>query len=441
MPELWTTERILALAPDASSAKSGKELAAARKWVTLGKDEHALWGECQGSAKTPYQTQIDLSEPAFKCSCPSRKFPCKHGLGLFLLMTAQPGAFSGSTRPAWVAQWLESRASRADQRAKKQEDGAAPPDPAAQARRLAERQKKVAAGVAELDLWLRDLVRQGLASAQGRPLSFWDSAAARMVDAQAPGLARLVREAGGLCASGDQWQARVTDRLGRLSLLIQAFGRIDSLPDATAHDVRSLVGFTVNQDELLLQPGLADDWHVLGQRVTLEDKLRVQRTWLHGPRSQRFALVLQFAYGSQGFDKSLLPGTRVEAELVFFPGASLRAAPKPGHGAPDAIKTWPGFPGINAAGAAYAGHLSQYPWAEQFPFALSAVIPFRSGNAWMIRDTAGAQLALSPRFAQAWNLLALSGGHPIDLFGEWDGEALLPLSAYAAEDFTIFASA
>ena len=40
----------------------------------------------QGSAASPYQTGIDLSEPAFQCTCPSHKFPCKHGLGLFLLL-------------------------------------------------------------------------------------------------------------------------------------------------------------------------------------------------------------------------------------------------------------------------------------------------------------------------------------------------------------------
>jgi len=36
-----------------------------------------------------------------------------------------------------------------------------------------------------LELWLRDLVRQGLAAAPGQPYSFWDAVAARLVDAQA----------------------------------------------------------------------------------------------------------------------------------------------------------------------------------------------------------------------------------------------------------------
>src|SRR5262245_56954309 len=105
----WTTEQILALAPDAASAKAGQALGVVRHWSGLGAQEQAVWGLCQGSGNDPYRTQIDLSEPAFRCSCPSRKFPCKHGLGLFLSYAAQPAAFSATTTPAWVSEWLESR--------------------------------------------------------------------------------------------------------------------------------------------------------------------------------------------------------------------------------------------------------------------------------------------------------------------------------------------
>jgi hypothetical protein len=106
----WTTAQILALAPDAASAKAGQGLATARKWLTLGADGQAAWGLCQGSGKDPYQAQIDLTEPAFRCSCPSRKFPCKHGLGLFLLLASSAAAFKEKEPPDWPAP--ESNSSR-----------------------------------------------------------------------------------------------------------------------------------------------------------------------------------------------------------------------------------------------------------------------------------------------------------------------------------------
>ncbi|HPH90283.1 MAG TPA: hypothetical protein PLZ68_05665, partial [Ferruginibacter sp.] len=73
-----TEDQILTLAPDEASKKSGKDLSSPAKWVSKGVNEFALWGEAQGSGSKPYQTQVDLTNIAFKCSCPSRKFPCKH---------------------------------------------------------------------------------------------------------------------------------------------------------------------------------------------------------------------------------------------------------------------------------------------------------------------------------------------------------------------------
>src|SRR5690349_1446927 len=111
----WTRDRVLQLAPDASSAKAGQDLANARKWVTLGGDDTAsfIWGECQGSGSKPYQVQVDLREPAFKCSCPSRKFPCKHSIGLLLILSTATELLKESAPPKWVEEWVASRASKA----------------------------------------------------------------------------------------------------------------------------------------------------------------------------------------------------------------------------------------------------------------------------------------------------------------------------------------
>src|SRR5215510_2828013 len=136
----WTTEQILALAPDAASAKAGQGLAAARKWLKLGADEQTAWGLCQGSGKKPYQAQVDLTEPAFKCSCPSRKFPCKHALGL-LLLWASTSEVPATDRPEWVEEWLSSREQRAERAAARAERAERPPDPEAQAKRAAQREE------------------------------------------------------------------------------------------------------------------------------------------------------------------------------------------------------------------------------------------------------------------------------------------------------------
>ena len=428
----FTTEQVLALAPDASSAKAGQGLANTRHWVTLGNNESAVWGECQGSGKNPYQTQVDLSDIACKCSCPSRKFPCKHGLGLLLLFANQTAPFKDSTPPQWVSEWLASRTKRAEQKAErvaKQAEEIA--DPTAQAKRTASREAKVAAGLRELELWLHDLIRHGLATPNVQEHKFWDQPTKRMVDAQAPGLARLLQQAASHSAFGASGHERMLKQLAKIHLLIEGYKRIDSLPAETQADLRTQIGWTQNQDELLKQSGVKDKWFVQGQRVTEEDRLRVQATWLRGMATKRDALILQYAHGSQALETNWFVNTVVEAELVFFPSAyPLRALVKE-------LCTMTSEPPsfamtIAQAIAAYAAAIARQPWLERFPFALQSVVPFRREEQWFVRDAAQHILPIAPSYSKGWELLAMSGGHPVQLFGEWDGEFLLPLSVWTS---------
>ena len=66
----------------------------------------------KGSGKNSYQTQIDLSEPAFKSSCPSRKIPCLHGIGLFLLLVEEEKLFTQNIPPESISDWLKTRSQR-----------------------------------------------------------------------------------------------------------------------------------------------------------------------------------------------------------------------------------------------------------------------------------------------------------------------------------------
>jgi hypothetical protein len=438
----WTTEQILALAPDASSAKAGQGLATARKWVTLGADEQTAWGLCQGSGKNPYQTEIDLTEPAFHCSCPSRKFPCKHGLGLFLLLATQSAAFKEKEPPDWVVEWLTSRAKRAETRAEKQakaEAGEKVVDEAAQAKRAASREAKVAAGMQELELWLRDIARGGLAAVQSQPPQFWERMAARLVDAQASGIARMTREMAGIPASGEGWESRLLERMSRLYLLIEGFKRVNDLPPPEQADVRASIGWTQNQDDLSRETVVSDRWLVLGQRVEEEERLRAQRIWLWGEQNGRAALILNFAHGHQPLDASFITGTVIEAELIFYPGAyTLRAIVKQRHGASAAPERISGYAKIADGRQAFASAMAANPWLEVFPMPLLNVTPLRRGDEWFVRDAEDRVLKIAPRFESGWTMLALSGGRAIDVFGEWDGDHFWPLSAFAEGRFVKF---
>ncbi len=440
----WTTEQVLALAPDAASAKNGRGLATRRKWVSLGSQTtdsgRVVWGECQGSGKTPYRTQIDLSEPAFRCSCPSRKFPCKHGLGLFLLLAEQPQEITEAEPPDWVTEWIASRSQRAEKQAQKQakqQEKAA--DPVAQAKRATARLNKMQAGVQDLQLWLQDRIRQGLATLPQESYQMWDGVAARLVDAQAPGLARQVRDLAGVVHTGTGWSDRLLAQFGQLYLLTQGFERLDSLPTPIQADLRTQLGWAFNQEEVLNGEDTltqTDVWVVLGQSLEADERLKTRRTWLYGVGQSTLALLLDFAYGTQSFEQTLLLGTCLEAELAFYPSAyPLRALIKTRQEAVPISQPPPGYGTVGEAIAAYSRALAQSPWLERFPLLLSGVVPLREGDRWLIQDSQSGVLPLTARLesSQGWQLLALSGGHPLTLFGEWDGNQLIPLSAWVEE--------
>ena len=111
MAERWDRARVLALAPDAPSQRAAQSLASGRSWPLTGAAEPGvLWGECRGSAAAPYRTVIDLAGPAYRCSCPSRKFPCKHALALLLLWAEESVKDDAGEPPDWAASWLTGRA-------------------------------------------------------------------------------------------------------------------------------------------------------------------------------------------------------------------------------------------------------------------------------------------------------------------------------------------
>jgi hypothetical protein len=167
-----------------------------------------------------------------------------------------------------------------------------------------------------------------------------------------------------------------------------------------------------------------------------EDRLRVQRTWLWGQHSQRAALVLDFAFGSQALDVSLIPGLSLEAELVYHPSNyPLRAVVKNRLAAAVPLTAWPAHPTIAGGLAAYGEALARQPWLETFPYSLEGVVPLKRDEQWVVRDKTGQWLGLDPHFEQGWRLLAVSGGEALSLFGEWNGQTLLPLGLWTGNRF------
>jgi hypothetical protein len=421
------------MAPDASSASAGKKLATTKHWKNLGQSEEVLWGECQGSAL--YHVRIDLSTFAVHCSCPSRKQPCKHGLGLLLLSANTPESIPSAEHPEWVADWLAKRAASAKR--KETQKARVTSEPSAAQRKTAEKRKaQVEQGIERLNLWLHDLVRNGLGSVEMQPYKFWEDQAKQMVDAQAPGLASRLRRMASIPNASPNWPEKLLAQCGQLALLTQAYSRLDTLGPELQEDVRQLIGWSVKEDEVLVRgEHITDEWLFLGQAIEEVERGKAQRTWLFGTNSRRSALILQFAIAGSPYGEIFPPGIRQKAELAYWPGAAPQRAiivsrQQEGQRLRDPL---PGHATIDAFLEDVASVLVHQPWQERFLCLLSQVTPTYDGTTWWICDSQNEALPLSK--GTHIRLLALSGGHPVDLAAEWNCETLLPLGVMVKDTY------
>ncbi|MDD1060916.1 SWIM zinc finger family protein [Streptomyces cocklensis] len=431
----WTADQVLSLAPDAASRSAGARLAAPAPWSGTGAAGAAVWGLCAGSGSRPYQTVVDLSGPAFACSCPSRKFPCKHALGLLLLWAAGDGGpvAAGAAAPEWAEQWTAARRKKAEAAASAPDPG---PDPDAEAagreaaRKRAERRSvRVEGGAAELEQRLTDLLRGGLAGSDRAGYQQWDEIAARMVDAQAPGLAARVRELGAVAGSGGDWPSRMLEEAGLLHLLARGFLGRQRLPGPLAETVRTRIGFTVDSAEVLAGPLVRGQWLVLAQYDTADERLTTRRIWLYDGESGRFALVLSFGAAGRAPELTLPVGTVLDAEVAFHPAAvPLRAVlgTRYGTGVPEDV---PPGTSIGAALDSYGTALADDPWLDAWPVLLTDVVPLPGQDRWRLAD-ATTDAAVPLLGADHWRLAAISGGRPVTLFAEADAMGFRPLAGW-----------
>ncbi|MXV13067.1 SWIM zinc finger family protein [Xanthomonas sp. LMG 8992] len=426
-----TREQILALAPDAASAKAAAGLATDGKWGLLGADAEVLWGECQGSGAKPYQTQVDLAALVSRCSCPSRKFPCKHGLAMLLLYAAGNPRCVPGTRPAWVDEWMQGRRERA---ARKEESAAStpPPDPQVQAAAAAKREQarwtRMQVGAAELQRWIADQFRQGLANLGADFAQDARRMMARMVDAQTPGLGAQLERAVGEGGRDLAQLADLGERLGLLQLLAQAVPRVNAFGTARQADLRAALGWPLDRETVLREgEAVHDRWHVQGQHLIEQPgNLLERRVWLQGLDSGRPALLQDYSHGGRGWEQHWRNADVHVGRLHFHPGTvPLRAvAGEVGAGA-QAVAAPPRTDTLDAAACAHALN----PWLPQVPMRLQDVHIAHDGrSAWAQHAEGGLPLQVSA--LQGWALLAFAGGHRVCLMGEWDGHTLLPLSAW-----------
>jgi hypothetical protein len=463
-----TRDKIAALAPDQSALTASIKLQKPSSWPLLGRDgdDALVWGECQGSGATPYRVMADLRDLGNKCTCPSRKFPCKHVLALLWLTIEAPSRFVQGETPSWVGDWLARRrtpkktGSEGEEQTAGNGKGASfaiaenaaptairPFDPKAaeraEAQRLRlreEREASIAGGLDELDRWVLDRLEEGLANFLATAAQTCRSAAARLIDAKAPGMAGMLDELGVKLFRVPQplRAAYAMERLSAIALLASAYRNQAQLSEALRADVRRLIGWTVRREELLEDKDalrVSSRWLVVSARSEVQpDRIRRLETWLlrlgrRDGAAPDFALLLDFVPLAGGPSAPpFYAGEVLNAELAFYPSPMPLRALIVTRAAAEGETAWGAAPGIAAALDCWDRALAHLPWLESWPLLIGGVrVAAGEAKALWLTDDAGGALPLD--MAKTDGAAPLIGLPRLSAAGLWDGRCFTLLAA------------
>lgn len=398
--------------------------------------EKIVFAEMPVATGAAHRVVLDLGNNRLYCTCPFRPRPCLHAQALAALHAREGTAvFEEKNAPPDWAVALLGGASPGDASAARGSSEEA--KAAARRQRRIERLDRAANGLDDLDRWLHDALRQGLATLVGEDPGALAHIATRMADASLPGLSRWLRLMGQVSPNRPDWAERMAEGLAQCYLAVRAFQRRSELPEGVLADLQAFLGIATRRDEVLAAGERATDhWAVLALREEpLEGSDRVRRTWLLGLSSGRFALLLDFDFARQGFPPGFGAGTVQRGALAFYPSAwPLRALTTEDWAETESVfSSLPPAPpaSLEAELTRYAHALAANPWLQQMPMLLSQVVPQVEADRFWLCDAEGKALPVAVLNNTGWQLLALSGGLPIQVFGEWDGAVFLPLAVLA----------
>ncbi|MCI8513101.1 MAG: SWIM zinc finger family protein [Lachnospiraceae bacterium] len=200
-------EQIFSWAPNPAAVANARKIKAKGGFTELFRleDESLYWGKCQGSGKSSYDVSVDFSggaEPVFRCSCPSRQFPCKHCLAL-LCEIAAGAAFTIGRIPEEIEEKRKKREASAvkkaekERRAEKDTGGGAAAKKKTRNSAARKKTEKQLEGLLLLKQLITSLLTNGLASLNGVSLKQYRELAKQLGDYYLPGplvgLKRLIR--------------------------------------------------------------------------------------------------------------------------------------------------------------------------------------------------------------------------------------------------------
>ena len=188
-----TEEYIRNSAPNAAAVSNAQKISRQGGFIKLciSEDETLIFGECKGSGKNPYLTSVDFigDSPVFRCSCPSRQFPCKHGIAI-MYDYLEGKTFQKADVPEDILSKREKIAKKAEKAAEAGEKTAPRQNTAAAAKKL----QKQREGLRLAEDFVNEILSNGAASVSKASAEQYTQLAKQLGDYYLPEPQQLIYE-------------------------------------------------------------------------------------------------------------------------------------------------------------------------------------------------------------------------------------------------------
>ncbi len=434
----FTIPQVQSLAPKPTAYKAGEKLSLIDKWETRGCSNRVLWGSIFGSGSKPYYTQVDVQDLAYKCSCPSRQFPCKHAIGL-MLSYAKSDNEKQEEEPEEIATWVNKRRKKAEPKEEKElTEEEITKREKAKGKRSEDREKLVNAGVEELELWLKDLIRTGFLELPNKPSSYFTKMSARLVDAKSSGLAGWIKSLGKLDYSSQEiWFPAACSIIARVYLILKSWKNKEQLTPEWQQSIKNLIGWSQSPKELMTDVkalAVKDNWLVLGQQRESIDEIVVQRTWLYGLKTEQSMLDLSFGSVFSPLENKFVAGMVLKAEVAFFSGqfpqrGIVRMTADTLNHLPEQTTF---FKDISSVYKKINSLKVQYPWLNDQSILVQNVRLIAKGETFWISDEKGEGMKLESSFDKQsfMKWIMLTGNARVSMSIVLKQNRILPLGVF-----------
>ena len=214
-----TEEFVNQAAPNQNAIMNGCGLVRKKSFIKLNisSDETVIFGECKGSGASNYQTSVDFANPenpVYRCSCPSRQFPCKHALGL---MYAFVGGNEFTT--AEVPQDIMEKREKAEKREEKKKAVIEEKPKKVNKNALAKKLQTQKEGLELLEKIANNIVQSGLGTINSKTLKLLDDQAKQLGNYYIPGAQNALRELLALFKNNEDSEKIYTEAIDCLTRL------------------------------------------------------------------------------------------------------------------------------------------------------------------------------------------------------------------------------